>query len=170
MHNIVICIIFIFFVTLYLSIIGTLALGVSHPPSSTLRLILLFPNKTAGRVLVGRDQVPLHLLPLLLPPPAATRVMPSLTIMTTSDAANETSGKPPGPTTTSSSKEKPGVEAAAAAAAAVKETPSPPSEMLTPMGQAIQFAEKKIRNLEKRIVSEHTQREFRHLVNVAHVA
>merc|ERR1719471_603623 len=64
----------------------------------------------------------------------------------TSDAANETaSGKPPGPTT---SKEKPGVEAAAAAA---KETPSPPSEMLTPMGQAIQFAEKKIRNLEKRI-------------------
>ena len=48
---------------------GTLALGVSHPPSSTLRLILLFPNKTAGRVLVGRDQVPPHLLPLLSSPP-----------------------------------------------------------------------------------------------------
>ena len=130
-------------------------IGVSQSASSTLRLILLFPNKTAGRVLVGRDQVPLHLLPLLLPLRAATRVMPSLTIMTTSDANNETSGKPPG---TSTSKEKPvpveaAPAAASAAAAAVKETPSPPSEMLTPIGQAIQFAEKKIRNLEKRIVS-----------------
>ena len=80
--------------------------------------------------------------------------MPSLTIMTTSDANNETSAKPPG---TSTYKEKPvpveAAPAAASAAAAVKETPSPPSEMLTPIGQAIQFAEKKIRNLEKRIVS-----------------
>ena len=91
--------------------------------------------------------------------------MPSLTIMTTSDTANETSGKPPGAST---SKEKPGVEAPAAAPAAVKETPSPPSEMLTPMGQAIQFAEKKIRNLEKRIVSAKNVL-FHCLVNVAHV-
>ena len=83
--------------------------------------------------------------------------MPSLTIMTSSDANNETSGKPPGGGT-STAKEK-SVEAPAAAPKEApkenpKETPSPPSEMLTPMGQAIQFAEKKIRNLEKRIVSE----------------
>ena len=52
---------------------GTLALGVSHPPSSTLRLILLFPNKTAGRVLVGRDQVPLAAPAAPPPPPAICR-------------------------------------------------------------------------------------------------
>ena len=52
---------------------GTLALGVSHPPSSTLRLILLFPNKTAGRVLVGRDQVPLAAPAAPPPPPANCR-------------------------------------------------------------------------------------------------
>ena len=52
---------------------STLALGVSHPPSSTLRLILLFPNKTAGRVLVGRDQVPLAAPAAPPPPPAICR-------------------------------------------------------------------------------------------------
>ena len=98
------------------------------------------------------------------PDAVATRVMPSLTTMTTSDTNNESSGKPAG--TAAALKEKPGTVSEGAAAAVVKETASPPSEMLTPMGQAIQFAEKKIRNLEKRIVSAKKD-DFSYAVNVA---